>query len=301
MSDITPQIPGQPIPVAPVEPVTPQVTVPPVVTPQVSEVVPQPQSQPVAESQPSVPAAPTPATAPQVEQPAVVPPTDQRKTFYERLFGDGEPAGAVDPRVTGLEQQVAQLQKNAVPIVATSIINTPAVSTSVADTPINSTLTPEAVPQGFNTQKFAAEVFDAIEARQETKSYIDAMRIKNPELVPFEDEIQRSATSLIDSAVRGGDVRTYSDYVVAYKAAVDNAINTFRTKLAAVRSAGQQDAAVVREEVVASQAITPQSQQASPVANPQEPSTPPSTSDYVRARQDTHAGIRRMTPMPRGA
>lgn len=145
-------------------------------------------------------------------------------------------------------------------------------------------------------QSSIVQALDVFRAENEITSFVQDLRSKNPDLVPFEKYIGFETQAALAAARDANQINSTKDYITIYKRAVNDAAANARNLIQQLRGAGKQEAMTTKTEVLSASTLAPSAVQphggATPPAEPQTDST----ADYLARRKQMLMHHQRLAP-----
>lgn len=143
---------------------------------------------------------------------------------------------------------------------------------------IAKTVGPEIRQQAIN------ETLETFRVQQEATSFINALREKNPEVLPLEDLISVRVNARMDKAKAEGKLNTSQDFLDVYKASVQAEVDAARNIIHQLRADGKNEALVTKREVLSATPMTPQPIDQSRMNPKPQEAQPETVEDYIAKR-----------------
>ncbi|MDE1766563.1 MAG: hypothetical protein KGI27_09895 [Thaumarchaeota archaeon] len=138
----------------------------------------------------------------------------------------------------------------------------------------------------------AAAYQDALNATHvnlEIDRHVQALRISNPELVPFEKYLQAPVAQRVEEAKAAGKIKAPTDFIREYTAAIDAEVDNLRQLGLVLRGQGKQEAQMRNQQVLASTVITPNPIQSIQPQGQSQQVSEQSIDDYFSQRRSDEA------------
>lgn len=145
-------------------------------------------------------------------------------------------------------------------------------------------------------QQLRQEANTQTEAQIQMATYRDQVRAANADLLEFEPYLAAPVQQRMNEAQQAGKIRTHTDFVTQYKAALDAEVAKIRTLSQKFRASGRDEAQTRSRQVLDSSTLQPQLVQSLQPNQPdgQEPPVE-TTQDYFARRQAEGRRMRGLT------
>lgn len=135
------------------------------------------------------------------------------------------------------------------------------------------------------SQSIISQAVEQYRAETDITAFVSDLRTKNPDLADLEDLIVVKAKSKLEAAYAQGKIKSITDHVTQYKAAVNTATEEARVVAQRLRASGKEEATIRQKEVVAASSPAPSAIDASRgVDTSAKQAQPESAEDYLAKR-----------------
>lgn len=219
---------------------------------------------------------PTNTETPQIPVVVDPPANETAEQKYQRLYS-GTPAAPADQN-TQVISAVQALQNEIAALKAQIPQGTPAPTRSAsaetqiewiekirngdfagATTSLKQSIQAELQPTiELAKQQAYQEAIAASQVHMEMDRYLNQVRSSNPDILPFEKYLTGPVNERMQIAQQAGRVRSTTDFIREYKAAVDGEVNNLRNLSQQLRGAGKDEALSRTTDVLRSTPLNPQ-------------------------------------------